>query len=169
MNESLKDILSTLSDLATIFAFLWAVYEFYIKRRFKIKATAFPLPINKSDKEYILSFKVINLSEQSLKRIDKIGLWIKRKNSFGQFWEIALQDVGYQEKTVFTEDIFPFLDSAVKQCCNEQTRYDKLIKPKLKIVLKTTIDREIKVTIDEFFQKQVDKTIDILFKKYEFK
>lgn len=167
MNESLKDILSTLSDMATIFAFVWAVYEFYIKRRFKIKATAFPLPINKSEKEYILSFKVVNLSEQSLKRIDYIGLWIERKNSFGQFWEIALQDVGYQEKTVFAEDIFPFLNSAIQQCCNEQTRFDKLIKPKLKIVLKTTIDREIKVTIDEFFQKQVDEKIDILFRKYE--
>ncbi|ATB69374.1 hypothetical protein SJPD1_1264 [Sulfurospirillum diekertiae] len=167
MNENLKDILSILSDIATILAFAWAVYEFYIKRRFKIKATAFPLPLNKSEKEYLFSFKVINLSDQSLKRIDYIGLWIERKNSFGQFWEIALKDVSYQEKTVFTENILPFLNSAVQQCCNEQTRFDKLVKPKLKIVLRTTIDREIKVTIDDFFQKQVDDKIDILFKKYE--
>lgn len=163
MNENLKDILSISSNIATILAFFWAVYEFYIKRRFKIKATAFPIKLIKNDKEYVFSFKVINLSEQSLKRIDYIGIWIKRKNSFGRFWEIKLQDVGYQEKTTFSQDIYPFLNSAIKQCIIEQTWVDKLFTPQLKIVLKTTVDREINVLIDAFFHEEVNKKINALF------
>lgn len=163
MEISWKEIVSSLSDIATILAFLWAIYEFYIKKRFKIKATASPSPINLKLTEYIFDFKVINLSEQSLKRIEYIGIWIIQKNSFGQFWEIKLQDVGYQEKTTFSQDIFPFLISAIEQCLYEQTWIEKLFKPKLKIVLKTTTEREIKVDIDEFFQKQVNEKITQLF------
>lgn len=164
MNETFKDVLSILSDIATILAFLWAVYEFYIKRRFKIKANAFPAPINKNEEEYIFTFKIINLSEQSLKRIESIGIWIKRYNSFGRFWEIKLQDVGYQEKSTFSQDIYPFLISAIAQCKKEQTWLDKLFNPKLKILLRTTIEREINVQIDDFFYNQVNEKITILFK-----
>ena len=163
MNENFKDTLSILSDIATILAFLWAVYEFYIKRRFKIKASAFPSHVNKSEKEYIFTFKIINLSEQSLRRIDYIGIWIKRKNSYGSFWEIKMQDVGYQEKTTFSQNIYPFLLSAIEQCKKEQTWMDKIFNPKLKIVLRTTIEREIDVQIDQFFYEQVDQKVKSLF------
>lgn len=167
MNESFKDTLSVLSDIATVLAFAWAVYEFYIKRRFKIKATAFPELLRTNKNEYFFSFNIINLSEQSLKRIDYIGVWIKRKNSFGSFWEIKLQDIGYQEKTTFSQDIYRYLNSAIEMCVKEQTWIDKLFKPKLKIVLRTTIEREIIVKIDEFFSNEINEKINILFEKYE--
>ena len=163
METSWKDILSSISDGATILAFLWAVYEFYYKRRFKIKATASPSLINLKSTEYIFDFKVINLSEQSLKRIENIGVWITRWNSFGQFWIINMQDVGYQEQTKFSQDIYPFLKSSIQQCLKEQTWFDKFFKPKLKIVLKTTMEREIRVEIDEYYSKQVDEKVRKFF------
>jgi len=165
MDTYLKDIFSILSDIVAILAFLWAVYEFYIKRRFKIKATAFPNELHKNNKEYIFTFSVINLSEQSLNRINSIGIWIKRKNSFGAFWEIKLQDIGYQEKITFFENILPFLISAIEQCIEEQTWIDKLFTPKLKIVLRTANEREINVIIDEFYHQQVNEKINKLFNK----
>lgn len=163
----MKDIIELTSDIATIFAFFWAVYEFYYKRRFKIKVTGSPSLLNLKLTEYFFDFEVINLSEQSLKRIDSIGIWIKRRKSFGQFWEIALQDVGYQEKTKFSEDIFHFLDSAIKQCVEEQTYFDKLFTPKLKIVLRTTMNRELEVKIDEYHQKDLQDKIGNLFNLHE--
>ena len=143
MEISWNEIASSLSDIATILAFLWALYEFYIKKRFKIKASASPSPINIKSTEYIFDFKVINLSEQSLKRIENVGVWITRWNTFGQFWIINMQDVGYQEQTKFSQDIYPFLKSSIQQCLKEQTWFDKLFKPKLKIVLKNYLIRKI--------------------------
>jgi hypothetical protein len=122
METSWKDILSNISDEATIFAFLWAVYEFYYKRRFKIKAVALPSPVNFKSTEYIVNIKVINLSEQSLKRTE---------------------------------------------CSEEQTWFDKLFRPKLKIVLKTTMEREIRVIIDKYYSKEVDVRVNKLFKNYK--
>lgn len=159
MNNSFKDIVEIISDFATIFAFIWAMYEFYYKRRFKIKATGSPSTLNLKTTEYFFDFEVINLSEQSLKRIDKIGIWITRWNSYGQFWDIALQDVGYQEKTRFTQDIFNFMNAAIKQCMEEQTFMDQIFKPRLKIILKTTMEREIEVNINEFYSDDIDQKI----------
>jgi hypothetical protein len=167
MGYDFKDIMGIASDFATIFAFGWAVYEFYYKRRFKIKAIGSPSPLNLKSTEYFFDFEVINLSEQSLKRIDFIGIWIKRWNSFGQFWEIALQDVGYQEKTKFSQDIFCFLDSAIQTCMEEQSFVDRFFKPKLKIVLETTLEREILVNIEEYYRNEIDQKITQLFQKYE--
>ena len=168
MYDYFRDFISMLSEIATILAFLWAVYEFYIKKRFKIKATASPsIVILKKEREYFFDFNIVNLSEQSLKRIDSIGIWIKRKNTFGCFWDVHLDSIGYQEKTKFTENIYYFLSSAIKKCIEEQTWIDKLFIPKLKIVLKTTIDREIEVKIDEYFKKEIDKEIKKIFLEYE--
>ncbi|MDD3598047.1 hypothetical protein [Sulfuricurvum sp.] len=167
MAYDFKDTIGIASDIATIAAFGWAVYEFYIKRRFKIKARGKPSLLNLKSTEYFFDFEVINLSEQSLKRIDLLGIWIKRWNSFGQFWDIALQDVGYQEKTKFSEDIFQFLDSAIERCVEEQTFFDKLFLPKLKIVLRTTMEREIEVKIDEYHQKDIKDKIRNLFNLHE--
>lgn len=167
MAYNFKDYVGLASDIATIAAFGWAVYEFYIKRRFKIKATGSPSLLNLKSLEYIFNFEIINLSEQSLKRIDHIGIWIKRWNAFGQFWEVELHDVGYQEKTKFSEDIFRFLDSAIKTCVEDQSWFDKLFKPKLKIVLVTTMEREILVKIDEYHHKEVESKIHQLFRKNE--
>lgn len=168
MAYDFKDSVGLVSDFATIAAFGWAVYEFYIKRRFKIKATGNPSSsLNLNALEYYFNFEVINLSEQSLKRIDSIGIWIKRWNSFGQFWEIELQDVGYQEKIKISQDIFGFLDSAIKSCVEDQSWFDKFFKPKLNIVLKTTMEREIVVRIDEYFHEEVERKIIQIFKKYE--
>ncbi|MDD5716991.1 MAG: hypothetical protein PHW64_04235 [Sulfuricurvum sp.] len=163
MAYDFKDSIGIASDIATIAAFGWAVYEFYIKRRFKINASGRPSLLNLKSTEYFFDFEVINLSEQSLKRIDSLGIWIKRWNSFGQFWDIALQDVSYQEKTKFSEDIFQFLDSAIERCIEEQTSFDKLFSPKLKIVLRTTMKRELKVKIDEYHQKDIKDKIRNLF------
>lgn len=167
MENKLKNILEVLSNIVTILAFFWAIYEFYIKRRFKIKATASLSLLNLGSTELPLNFNIINLSDQSLKRIDYIGVWIKRWNSFGHFWEIALQDVGYQEKTKFGEDIYQYIDFSIQLCIKEQTLFDRLFKPKLKIVLKTTLDREIEVVIDELYKTDLENRIFHLFQKYE--
>ncbi|MDD2780500.1 hypothetical protein [Sulfuricurvum sp.] len=167
MAYDFKDSLGIASDCATIAAFGWAVYEFYYKRHFKIKAIGTPSPVNSKPTECFLNFEVINLSEQSLKRIDFIGIWIKRWNSFGQFWEIPLQDVGYQEKTKFSQDIFRFLDSAIEQCVKEQTLFDSLFKPKLKIVLRTTLERELEVKINKYYKNALEEKVYQLFEKYE--
>lgn len=167
MADEFKDIIGLASDCATIFAFVWAIYEFYYKRRFKIKATVSPFLINSKSTEYIFEFEVINLSEQSLKRIDEIGIWIRRWNSFGRFWKITLRDVGYQEKTCFTQDIFHFLDSAVKECVEQETFIDKMFKPRLKIVLKTTMERELEVKINEYHLENINEKITSLFHIYE--
>lgn len=167
MAYDFKDNVGLASDFATIAAFGWAVYEFYIKRRFKIKATGSPSLSNLNSSEYYFDFELINLSEQSLKRIESIGIWIKRWNSFGHFWDIELQNIGYQEKTKFSQDIFRFLDSAIKACVEEQSSVDRFFRPKLKIVLKTTMQREIVVNIDEYYRKEIDRKIVQLFQKYE--
>lgn len=163
----MRDFIATLSNIATVLAFFWAVYEFYIKRRFKIKVTGSPSLLNLKSTEFFFNFEIINLSEQSLKRIDQLGVWIKRWNSFGHFWEIAIQDVGYQEKTKFEEDLYKFIDFSIQRCVEEQTLFDRLFKPKLKIVLKTTVDREIEVVIDEFYKTDLEDRILHLFQKYE--
>lgn len=163
----MKDIIEILANIATILAFIWAVYEFYIKRRFKIKATASPSILNIKPSEYFFDFEVINLSEQSLKRINYLGIWIRRWNTYGQFWEIKFQDVGYQEKTRFSEDIFNFLNFAVENSLKNQSLIDKIFTPKLKVVLRTTMEREIEVKIDEYNRKEVEKKIIDIFDMHQ--
>lgn len=52
MNENFKGYIICIIRYCYYISFLWAVYEFYIKKRFKIKASTFPSPPNKM-KEYI--------------------------------------------------------------------------------------------------------------------
>lgn len=166
MSDTLKDTIELCANIVTILAFFWAIYEFYIKRSFTIKAKATPSLLDKST-ELSFDFEVINFSEQSLGRIASIGVWIKRWNSWGQFWGITLQDVGYKEMTKFSQDIYPFVESAVVQCSKEQTWFDKLFKPKLLISLKTYMGEELKIKIDPFNQKDIDTKLEQLFNKYK--
>lgn len=166
MSDTLKDTIELCANIVTILAFFWAIYEFYIKRRFTIKAKATPSLLDKST-ELSFDFEVINFSEQSLGRIGSIGVWIKRWNLWGQFWEITLHDVGYKETTKFSQDIYSFVDSAIEQCNKEQTWFDKLFKPNLFISLKTHIGEELKITIDPFHQKDIDTKLEQLFNKHE--
>lgn len=166
----MKESIDLISELVTILAFIWAIYEFYIKRRFMIKAKATPSLLNKPS-EFLFDFEVINFSEQSLGRIGLIGVWIKRWNSFGQFWDIELQDAGYHEKITFSQDLSEFIRLAVNDSIRDQTWWDRLFKPKLVIALKTHMNEELKVHIEQYHQKSIDDKLNSLFreiqKKYE--
>lgn len=154
----MNDTIDLIASLVTILAFLWAIYEFYIKRRFMIKAKAVPSLLNKPS-EFSFDFEVINFSEQSLGRIGQIGVWVKRWNSWGQFWEIEMQDAGYHEKTAFSQDISRYVIEATSQCVNNQSWLDKLFKPKLHLSLKTHMGKELKIQIDPYYQKSIDEKL----------
>lgn len=164
MNDTLKDVITLSADIVTILAFFWAIYEFYIKRRFMIKAKATPSLLNKPS-EFSFDFEVINFSEQSLGRIGSIGVWIKRWNSFGQFWDIELQEAGYREKIKFSQDLSEFVRLAVNECISNQTRWDRLFKPKLVIALKTHMGEELKIAIDPFRKQELETRLAVLFRE----
>lgn len=164
MNETLKDTVELLANIATVMALTWAVYEFYIKRRFLIKAKATPSPLN-DQSHFSFNFEVINFSEHSLGRIDMIGVWIKRWNSWGQFWKIEINDAGYHEKIIFSQDISEFVKMAIENCLLKQTWFDRLFKPKLCLSFRTHLDDELKIHIDDFFQKDLDTKLSSLLSK----
>lgn len=164
MNEILKDTIELFANVATILAFTWAVYEFYIKRRFLVKAKATPSPLS-SHSNFSFNFEVINFSEQSLGRIGYMGVWVKRWNSWGQFWQIDVQDAGYHEKIIFSQDISEFVKMAVEYCISNQTWFDRMFKPKLYLSFKTHLGDELKIHIDDFFQKELDARLSLLCKQ----
>ena len=159
LNEN-SGFISLLTLIVALLTFVFMVYEFIWKNRLKIKVIAKPPLINFNSNSLDVDFEVLNLSYQSLGQIESIGIWIKRWNSYGTFYSIKLQKVLYKEKFVFSEDIKTFLDSTILNFYQSQSKFDKLFKPKIKFVFKTTTDKEIEIIISNELKELLDNYIN---------